>query len=323
RRFFLSAPLFLFLFHDINFHRPIHLHNDKTPEFASLTEKGVFIATKEKISFLPLGGLSRTGKWSLSFGKEEIVGMAADNTRCYVLTKDSLLRTVSTEGIQENVLLAPGNVVAMAANNSSLLLFSETKTTALSSLYTFPDLGINTAHIPIKNILWLGFDREGSPAFYTDEKMLFVFSIRKSLWLPVASTNKNIWPVGIEAGSLFFVPLGEEKEHPDAKATHQVHTQALSVPLLEQESAFNKTLARKQTREAIGLLRDTDTAGGDKDILEMAKAAVNENETHKIEYLADSLAEEESRKELLVLLEESSLSLVAQRLRRKWNSPAE
>ncbi|XP_078720562.1 WD repeat and HMG-box DNA-binding protein 1 [Lampetra fluviatilis] len=217
-------------FHDASLHHSMHLANNLNHTLAHLSSQAVLLAceatedTPSKVQCLHFGSWDTTKEWTLELPTGETAHAICVGGDWVAVASSGasmgpLLRILSLGGLQREVSLLPGPVLALAAHASKLLIayhrgvaFDGDQCVGFQLL----DLSCQGRRAVVRgdpiplgpkaHLTWLGFSAEGTPVFA--DSLGVVSLMNRALgysWTPVCCTRDllksrgdHYWLVGVQ-----------------------------------------------------------------------------------------------------------------------------
>lgn len=259
------------VFADISMFAQENIVSERAFDLACLSENAVFLAAKaikieekvQKSAFLRFRSFNRSAEWSLVLDEtEDIVSIALEDEEVVVGTSKNLLRIFSFSGLQKNVLVAPGPIVALAAIQRKIAVSYQKDSYSLGlKIFDFLKNLCFDSFLPVieKNrIIWFGFN-DHHVLFTVDSEMnVFCFSniSFKNEWHYLENLSLNadwkadfwLWPVGICTDKVIGVFL-PKNEFPavipkPSVSTFQLKASILSLSDSNETKSFEEQISR-------------------------------------------------------------------------------
>lgn len=210
-------------FHDASVHHALHLSNNYNQHnLASLSRSALALASTES-SKLVVIALAAAGnkEWSLSLPDcESVEALVATSQLIAAATSSHFLRLFTVMGTQREVLSLPGQVIALAGHEHSVLCVyhaagcSQSQQHLAAMLVNVNGLSIRVEQIalpltPGRQLNWLGFTDMGSPSFADNMGLVQLYRRASNAWFPICDTLKQSSSV---SNNYFIVALSERRQ---------------------------------------------------------------------------------------------------------------
>ncbi|ALC41937.1 Ctf4 [Drosophila busckii] len=210
-------------FHDASLHHTLHLSNNYNQHnLGSLSRSALALASTETNKLVVIA-LAAAGKkeWSVALPDcESVEALVATGQLIGVATSSHFLRLFSVMGTQREVISIPGDVVALAGHEDSLLLVYHAAGTSQTQQHlaamlvnvTGLTLTVDQMAIPLtpgRQLSWLGFSDVGSPCFADNMGLVQLYRRASNAWFPICDTMKQSASV---SNNYFVLSISERRQ---------------------------------------------------------------------------------------------------------------